>query len=137
MLSQLIYNSRATQPDRLEHDLPLVLQSACRNNARDGITGCLIVQDGAFLQFLEGPVPALDALLERLLADPRHGGLQVLVRARSEVRWFPYWDMHAMRDLTERLPPVAGLDGDAAVALFTRLSWEARADAMQGTLTLT
>lgn len=70
-----------------------ILDVSRRNNVRADITGALICRQDVYMQLLEGPDTAVDALLERLLDDERHENLKVLVRARVDDRLFPDWSM--------------------------------------------
>lgn len=74
-------------------DLDRILDQARRNNARDGITGMLLYADGSFIQAVEGPPAAVDTLLARLRADPRHSDLHFLARYEVAERQFPDWSM--------------------------------------------
>lgn len=49
------------------------------NNRRDHLTGCLMFHRGHILQAIEGGRADIDRLMRRLLEDPRHRGLRVLV----------------------------------------------------------
>ena len=81
-----------------DRDLSDLMLSARRFNAEHGVTGKLIVlEDGdriaRFAQWVEGPASAMQAVVQRVLADPRHGGFEVRQRGRVEKRRFPGWDM--------------------------------------------
>ena len=69
-LAYLIYASHPFGFD--EAMLGGILRVARRNNARDGITGALIVRHDLYLQWLEGPPEALARLYGRILEDDRH-----------------------------------------------------------------
>lgn len=64
-----------------------------RNNAAADVTGAMVHDGGFYAQVLEGPAPAVDALLERIAADPRHGDMQIVHEADVEARAFPTWRM--------------------------------------------
>jgi hypothetical protein len=49
------------------------------NNRRDHLTGCVLFHRGHILQALEGGRADLDRLMRRLLVDPRHTGVRVLI----------------------------------------------------------
>jgi hypothetical protein len=70
-----------------------ILDQARPNNARDGVTGCLTVVDGHFVQVLEGEPEKLDPLMERLRQDPRHTDVRVMERRGVQERAFPSWSM--------------------------------------------
>lgn len=112
-LKSLTYTS-AARPDLEPGDIRAIHQTARHLNALDGVTGLLIYNGHQFLQIIEGDERAIDELLERLLADPRHSGLTVEVERFVEQREFPDWamalaqvsigDLKARSDHADRLP---------------------------------
>jgi hypothetical protein len=92
-LVQLIYASRPFGFDSaiLSH---ILLQSR-RNNARDDITGALICRADLYVQLIEGPAEAVEALYVRIAGDDRHLEVTELLRRQITDRMFPDW---AMRD---------------------------------------
>jgi hypothetical protein len=93
----VIYVSRATQPMTPAALRELLRKSRAANRAA-GISGCLIHQDGEFMQMLEGRREALLALLDRIKADPRHADLRLVIEGPAPRRVFRDWGM-ALRDL--------------------------------------
>jgi len=91
MVTQLIYMSQPFGYD--EAMLAGILMGARRNNARDAISGALVCRQDIYLQMIEGPAPAIDALYARILRDDRHLDVQHLWRGESEDRLFPGWAM--------------------------------------------
>ncbi|KAB7646230.1 BLUF domain-containing protein [Polymorphobacter fuscus] len=91
-LTQLIYYSQPFGFD--DAMLNGILLQARRNNARDGLTGALIVRGDLYLQLLEGPEPALLATFARIRRDNRHLAVRQLSLAAVEARLFPEWTMH-------------------------------------------
>lgn len=96
-LHALAYVSTPTEPfsDRALSDL---LLAARRWNAAHGVTGKLVVlEEGEqivrFAQWIEGPRSELEACVRRIVADPRHHGVDVRRRGPVEARRFPDWDM--------------------------------------------
>ena len=92
MLYQVIYSSRARSP-LSEASLRTILEGARTRNAARHITGALLYVDGAFLQVLEGEREAVQALMQRIAADPRHTDLKVFFEAEVEARLFEAWAM--------------------------------------------
>jgi hypothetical protein len=88
----LAYLSSATQLMDREALTDLVEHSA-RNNARRQITGMLCHHDGSFLQFLEGPVGEVEALLSVIARDRRHIDLIEMYRKPIADRTFADWSM--------------------------------------------
>ncbi len=89
---QIAYLSSATAP-MSRQDLQDLLGTCRENNAARGITGMLLYGNGTFLQVLEGDEVTVDALLDTIRKDPRHGDLQVLHRKTVDRRQYPDWTM--------------------------------------------
>lgn len=109
MLTQVIYISSATAPFT-DDDLKALLELARRKNEPLGLTGLLLYANGTFMQLLEGPAAAVDACLDKIRLDPRHTGINILVRTEVEAREFAEWSMgfHRVdREDCERLPGYA------------------------------
>lgn len=70
-----------------------ILSSARRNNPRDGITGALICRHDLYLQLIEGPAEAIDALYARIAEDDRHFDMRLLLTEAMGERMFPAWAM--------------------------------------------
>ena len=104
-LTQIVYVSSAKasfgKPEVLE-----LLRTSRLNNERAGLTGILLYKDGNFLQVLEGEGAAVQALFEKISADPRHGGVLRLLKSEIAAREFPDWSM-AFRDLRDEALPSA------------------------------
>lgn len=75
-LSTLLYVSELATGGATEVDE--ICRQSRVNNRRDRITGVLVFDGHAFCQFVEGPGPAVSALLDRLERDPRHVKMHVL-----------------------------------------------------------
>lgn len=106
-IERLIYRSRALWPAP-EAALDSILAVSVANNARFGITGALGFSGDSFVQLLEGTPAALDGLLDKLLADPRHTDLIILLRSPANRRLAPGWSM-ARADLAEASPRAGDL----------------------------
>jgi len=70
-----------------------ILEASQRNNAKVGVTGALMFNDGAFAQVLEGPRRGVEETFERIQRDPRHGDVTVLQCGPAESRGFANWSM--------------------------------------------
>ena len=92
MILQLVYISTMRGPVGVE-DCEDILAASRRNNARDGITGLLVVGTNRFLQLLEGPPSAVRAAYNRIKADPRHYAAVVISECTTEERACPGWAM--------------------------------------------
>lgn len=131
-ISQLIYYSQPFGFD--DGMLNGILVQARRNNARDGLTGALIVRGDLYLQLLEGPEAPLLATFARIKHDNRHLAVRELSLASAPARLFPDW---TMRDdpaqswlWDERAVSDGALDRASAAALrgiFARVGESAHA----------
>src|SRR4051812_49758870 len=92
MLIQLIYASRAA-PILGPADVKDILGASQRNNARLGVTGTLCLNNGIFLQVLEGDRTVVNALYHRILRDGRHKDPAVLDVQEIVARRFGNWAM--------------------------------------------
>ena len=92
----VLYCSHATELMTGEKLLQIV-ETSQQNNPRRGITGLLVYGGGMFLQWLEGPRPAVEALMATLSTDARHETivrLQVLDGLKE--RLYPSWVMRSV-----------------------------------------
>jgi hypothetical protein len=90
-MKQLIYRSQPFGFDNAM--LAGILLEARRNNLRDDITGALICRHDLYLQLIEGPADAIDALYGRIVADDRHVDVRLLLMGDVTERMFPTWAM--------------------------------------------
>ena len=89
----LVYVSRKT--DGLSIDMVSdIISKAVINNAKNDITGILLVKNKYFYQFIEGTEQAVDALYAKLQHDRRHQDVHILMTGYENKRVFPIWDMH-------------------------------------------
>ena len=95
-LKTLTYTSRA-RLDLSAGDLAAIHDSARHLNALDGITGLLVFDGTRFLQIVEGTEEAVDSLVDRLRADPRHSAIEVRDERYTDTRSFPDWSMELVR----------------------------------------
>ncbi|HYC68156.1 BLUF domain-containing protein [Brevundimonas sp.] len=80
MLHRVIYASEAvgvTGTSTLS--IAQILGVSERNNRRDHLTSCVMFHQGHILQAIEGARADVDRLIRRLLDDPRHSGLRILI----------------------------------------------------------
>jgi hypothetical protein len=92
-LIRLVYASRPFGFD--QGMLNGILMDARRCNMRDDITGALVCRADLYLQYLEGPAPAVEAAFARIVRDDRHLEVMRLESSPITSRLFPQW---AMRD---------------------------------------
>lgn len=107
-MEQIIYISTSRAPVRpSDQEVQHILSVSRRNNARDGLSGLLVVGGRRFLQVLEGPKEALDRTFNRIRADDRHFAVVEITRRTVEQRGFPEWDMGYEVD-GQRLTEIVG-----------------------------
>ena len=131
MLVRLMYASRAAATINQE-ELVAILRKSKSNNPATGITGVLCYSEGIFLQALEGGRGAVNQLYNRITADPRHTGVELLSYEEVSERRFAGWSMGQVNlsslnpalllKYSERptLDPFA-VSGQASLALFEEL----------------
>ena len=101
-LIAVAYTSVATEP--FDDAKLSALLAWCREwNGSVDVTGVLLHREGRFIQFLEGPEPAVRELVESISQDPRHTRVRVLLEDPVTDRQFSEWTMgfQAIDDATE------------------------------------
>ena len=96
----VIYVSQAVEPLSAK-TLSLLQQQSRRANRLAGITGCLIYQDGYFMQMIEGTEEAIASLLDKIKKDVRHCNFRIVIEGPTQHRVFADWGLE-LRDLTPR-----------------------------------
>ena len=134
-MKQLIYRSQPFGFDTAM--LAGILIGARANNARDDITGALVCRHDLYLQWIEGPEAAIDALYAKIAVDDRHSDVTLLLSDTVEARMFPEWSMldDEMPSLTWSIADVAdgAIEAATPVALrgvFERIAAAARSRAV-------
>lgn len=118
-----------------------ILAASRRNNARAGVSGALMFNNGAFAQVLEGPQRGVEETFERIQRDTRHGEVTVLECGPVAARGFVAWSMAFVgqsvrgRAMWSGLAAESGfdlarLDGDAVFAMLHGLVLEEEAVAV-------
>ena len=97
----LIYVSQATQCLSSD-DLNTLQKQAQSSNRSAGISGCLLYQDGYFMQILEGKRDVILALMDRIKADTLHRDVRVVIEGPARSRLFADWGM-VLRDLNKEM----------------------------------
>ncbi len=93
---QLAYYSRNTiygEDAAYNASIYQILQSARRNNTRNGITGFLLVDKSWFFQILEGDKKNLSETISRIQVDRRHTGVTIIQNRPILTRSFDNWLM--------------------------------------------
>lgn len=131
MLVRLMYASRAV-PAVDQEELLAILRQCKTRNPEHGITGVLCYSEGIFLQVLEGGRSAVNALYNRIVADPRHTQVELMSYGEIGERRFAGWSMGQVnlarlnRSLLLKYSATATLDpysvsGGVSMALFEEL----------------
>lgn len=121
-LHRLIYASRFTGAERdFDEVLRKVIAKSIQNNRLDDVTGFLVAGEGRFLQLLEGPAEAVEAVYARIGQDPRHADLALIHSGRAERRLFRDWNMgqHRISEADRTLLAEAGLSSFDPASLNT------------------
>jgi hypothetical protein len=95
-LYRLVYYSHSRLPastEAMADSVDSILDAACRNNPRLGVTGALMFNRGCFAQVLEGTRESVARTFERIQQDPRHGDVSLLEFAPAKARAFENWSM--------------------------------------------
>lgn len=108
-MEEIIYISTARNEYPDAGMIRQILETSRRNNARDGLSGLLLVGGRRFLQVLEGPKDALDQAYARIRQDPRHFALVELARRPLAEPSFPAWSMGYEEEPQALLPQVERL----------------------------
>ncbi len=92
MLVRLLYASRAAAPLTAEI-VDSILEQSRSHNVPHGITGMLCFSHELFIQVLEGSRKNVSELYNRIVRDPRHGEIQLLIFEEISERRFADWTM--------------------------------------------
>lgn len=87
-LARLVYRSQPVLPLASAKAVDAIFRVAVQRNSAAGLTGALMVTSDRFVQILEGPSAALDALMHRLRADARHRNIEVIAQLPVRDRLF-------------------------------------------------
>lgn len=109
-IASLTYRSEAANPPG-PAELDDLLSSARARNHSAGITGMLVYDKGRFLQTLEGPPDAIEAVWSSIRRDPRHRSIEVLSQRIVPTRLFSEWDMQLFARDQDQARPAAMEDG--------------------------
>ncbi len=92
MVFQLTYSSVASRGISVK-DIENIIAEAKQFNTANNITGCLIYNNGYFLQILEGDKEIVMTLLNKIRLDDRNDHLSILSEDQSNFRIFKDWAM--------------------------------------------
>ena len=109
-LVHCIYCSASATTEFDPAGLQTLLDECRRNNAKLGITGMLLFQNGSFFQVLEGERTVVVALFEKIAADKRHTRVTKVILEPIEERAFGAWTMGYPRISARELAEIPGLN---------------------------
>lgn len=108
-LVHCIYSS-ATAIKFTHSDVIELLEKARKNNAKLGITGMLLYDNGSFFQVLEGEPNKVKALLRIIQKDKRHNKVLKIIFEQIEQRDFNEWTMGFSGLSRDDLKSIQGLN---------------------------
>jgi hypothetical protein len=93
-LIRLVYTSesRIAEANR-PREVGRIVDSARDLNQRNHITGFLLATSGAFAQVLEGDRHAIAETYGRIVVDPRHAAIRLMLEEEVAERAFAHWSM--------------------------------------------
>jgi hypothetical protein len=109
-LVHIIYCSSATKMDFSPLELEELLLKSRVNNARIGISGILLFNNGSFFQVLEGEKETVEALYEKISKDKRHDKTTKIIMEPIKERSFSVWTMGYPDISTDDLENIPGLN---------------------------
>jgi hypothetical protein len=74
-------------------EMTKLLEVARSRNAKLGVTGALVFNEGLFAQILEGDEPAVQEIFKSIQNDRRHTQIEVLPTQEFDHRRFESWSM--------------------------------------------
>ena len=94
-LYRIVYDSVVLLPFGAEGEQGLcnIVAMASLRNPGLGITGVLYCDGAYFIQILEGPRAAVEALMAAILRDPRHTDINIVAHGPHPRRDFAAWSM--------------------------------------------
>jgi hypothetical protein len=118
---EFLYASQLA-PDQPTQVVGQIVTRARARNAREGITGLLVFDGMHFWQHLEGPAEAVNALMQRLAADPRHVQMRVVYSGATTQRHYRRFEMGlAQVEDGDGMSVMLELEGSEALAYFLAL----------------
>ena len=107
-LIRLVYISRSTESNRetrhIQNIAEKILLVANIQNKQNGITGILCFSNDCYFQCLEGISDAVLHLYSKLLNDPRHTDLKIILKEPITSSSFSKWSMKYLPDVEVMIP---------------------------------
>ncbi|MBL0394459.1 BLUF domain-containing protein [Ramlibacter monticola] len=92
-VARIMYASQASIRQSVYQEMEKIRASALKHNEPAGIATALLHQSGWFVQWKEGPAPALQDIMERVAGDLRHFDLRIVHRSRGPRLLSGPWSM--------------------------------------------
>jgi hypothetical protein len=92
-VARIMYASQASIRHSVYQEMEKIRASALKHNEPAGIATALLHQSGWFVQWKEGPAPALQKIMERVAGDVRHFDLRIVHRSRGPRLLAGPWSM--------------------------------------------
>ena len=109
---RLIYRSVSTSKVVSNQTLLDLERKSSERNAKEDITGLLVLSGRTFLQVLEGSAQAITGLFGRIISDKRHRQVELISFESGIERFFYDWNM--------RLVDLDDLPGEKRVSMATK-----------------
>ncbi|MFW5330755.1 BLUF domain-containing protein [Hydrogenophaga sp. ZJX-1] len=90
-VGRLVYASVCLVQEAVLDEMRRIRDHALVNNGPQGIRVALLYMSGWFVEWMEGPEGAIQALLQRVAQDSRHQGIKVIHRSVGRPRLFRPW----------------------------------------------
>ncbi len=107
-LIRLVYISRSTAASKdinhIQEVANQILDKARLFNEEKGITGILCFSSDCYFQCLEGAKTAVELLYSKLLNDPRHTDLKIVIKEPITSLSFAKWQMKYVADVSMMIP---------------------------------
>lgn len=110
MIKYLSYVSEQTYP-LTDNALDKLLKNSRQNNETLAVTGMLIIYEGLFIQYIEGPSENIDKLFNKISEDPRHKNVTELDSGFASERQFEDWSMAFERLTPQKAEELRGYKG--------------------------
>lgn len=117
-VARIVYASQANLQGPVYAEMERIRAAALRHNVPAGVHTALLHQSGWFVQWKEGPGPALLRIMDRVAADSRHHSMRVVHSSRGPRLLAGPWSMaivqcdEAPADMTLRVARLRrGLEG--------------------------
>ncbi|HET8744419.1 MAG TPA: BLUF domain-containing protein [Ramlibacter sp.] len=92
-VARIIVASQASIRQSVYQEMEKIRASAVKHNEPAGIATALLHQSGWFVQWKEGPAPALQDIMARVAGDSRHFDLRIVHRSRGPRLLSGPWSM--------------------------------------------